>query len=247
LTRPALAATNTPMDEIPIIPVARLDLRFEPAPWRFADERRAEIDAHFAKLRVERPQMWNGRVLLMCRGAIADGVLTGAYLKTDFASFIAWRDWDYPDRAIRNCFAMAALRSSDGAFVLAVMGSHTATAGQIYFAAGTPDPNDIAGETVDLERGVMRELTEETGLGPADVQPQEGWHATPLGQRLALMKIVQARQDAEALRARILAFIASEREPELAGVHVVRSVNDLDPKMPPYVAAFLRERLALAN
>ena len=49
------------------------------------------------------------------------------------------------------------------------MGAHTATAGQIYFAAGTPDPDDIAGDAVDLERGVMRELTEETGLAAADV------------------------------------------------------------------------------
>jgi 8-oxo-dGTP pyrophosphatase MutT (NUDIX family) len=231
------------MNDIPIIPVARLDLRFEPAAWPFADERRHEIDAHFAKLRIERPEMWNGRVLLMSRGEIADGVLTGAYLETDFASFIAWRDWGFPDKAIRNCFAMAALRSSDGAFLLGIMGRHTATAGQVYFAAGTPDPNDIAGEAVDLERGVMRELTEETGLGVADVEPQHGWHGTPLGQRLALMKIVQARQDAETLRRRILAFIASEDEPELAGVHVVRSRADLLPNMPPYVAAFLSDRL----
>jgi 8-oxo-dGTP pyrophosphatase MutT (NUDIX family) len=231
------------MSDIPIIPLTRLDLRFEPAPWPFARERRVDIDAHFTRLRVEKPEIWNGRVLLMRRGEIQDGVLAGAYLETDFASFIAWRDWGFPDTTVRNCFAMAALRSSDGAFLLGIMGSHTATAGQIYFAAGTPDPNDIAGETVDLERGVMRELTEETGLSLADVEPQDGWHATPLGQRLALMKIVQARATADALRARILAFIASEREPELAGVHVVRSVADLSSKMPPYVAAFLTDRL----
>jgi 8-oxo-dGTP pyrophosphatase MutT (NUDIX family) len=231
------------MNDIPIIPVRQLDLRFEPAPWRFADERRHEIDTHFAQLRVERPEMWNGRVLLMSRGEIADGVLTGAYLETDFASFIAWRDWGFPDKALRNCFAMAALRSTDGAFLLGIMGRHTATAGQVYFAAGTPDPNDIAGETVDLERGVMRELTEETGLGVSDVETQDGWHVTPLGQRLALMKIVQARQDAETLRKRILAFIASEPEPELAGVHVVRSRADLLPNMPAYVAAFLSNQL----
>jgi 8-oxo-dGTP pyrophosphatase MutT (NUDIX family) len=235
------------MSDIPIIPLARLDLRFEPAPWPFARERRAEIDAYFAKLRLDRPEMWNGRVLVMSRGEIQDGILTGAYLETDFASFIAWRDWGFPDKTVRNCFAMAALRSLDGAFLLGIMGSHTATAGQVYFAAGTPDPTDIIGETVDLERGVMRELTEETGLGFADVEPQDGWHATPLGQRLALMKIVQARQDADTLRERILAFIASEREPELAGIHVVRSVNDLHPKMPPYVATFLSDRLALAT
>ncbi len=229
---------------IPIIPLAGLDLRFEPAAWPFAHERRGEIDAHFAKLRVEKPDMWNGRVLLLRRGEIAGGVLSGAYLETDFASFIAWRDWDFPDKAIRNCFAMAALRSADGAFLLGVMGGHTATAGQIYFAAGTPDPNDIVGETVDLERGVMRELTEETGLDLADVTPQPGWHATPLGQRIALMKVVEARADADTLLARIHAFIAAQERPELADIHVVRSVSDLDPKMPPYVAAFLTDRLS---
>ncbi len=134
---------------------------------------------------------------------------SGAYLETDFASMIAWRDWDFPDKAIRNCFPMAALRSSDGAFLLGQMGAHTATAGQIYFAAGTPDRNDIVGDTVDLEGGVMRELTEETGLSVADVSPEPGWFATPLGQRIALMKVVQARETATALRERIRAFLAS--------------------------------------
>jgi len=91
---------------------SREPLRFEPAPWPFARERRVDIDAHFTRLRVEKPEIWNGRVLLMRRGEIQDGVLAGAYLETDFASFIAWRDWGFPDTTVRNCFAMAALRSS---------------------------------------------------------------------------------------------------------------------------------------
>jgi len=231
------------MADIPIIPLSRLDLRFEPAPWPFADQYRAEIDVHFAKLRVEKSEMWNGRVLLLRRGEISDGVLSGAYSEVDFASFIAWRDWGFPDKAIRNCFPMAALRSSDGAFLLGVMGAHTATAGQIYFPAGTPDPNDIDGDTVDLERGVIRELIEETGLGPGDFNAEQGWSATPLGQRLALMKVVQARESAATLHERIRAFLASQKQPELSDIHVVRSVNDLRPTMPPYVATFLTSRL----
>ena len=231
------------MADIPIIPLTRLDLRFEPAPWRFAEERRAEIDAHFAKLRLAKPEMWNGQVLLMRRGEIADGVLSGAYLKTDFASFISWRDWGFPDKSVRNCFPMAALRSADGAFLLGVMGAHTATAGQIYFPAGTPDPNDIDGDTVDLERGVIRELIEETGLGAADVVAEPGWSATPLGQRLALMKIVQAGATATALRDRIRVFLASQKQPEFTDIHIVRGRPDLRATMPPYVATFLTSRL----
>jgi 8-oxo-dGTP pyrophosphatase MutT (NUDIX family) len=229
---------------IPIIPLSRLDMRFERAAWPFAEARRAEIDAHFEKLRAAKPELWNGRVLLLHRGEIVDGVFSGAYLETDFASMIAWRDWGFPDTTIRNCFPMAALRSSDGAFLLGVMGAHTATAGQIYFAAGTPDPNDILGDSVDLSGGVMRELAEETGLGPSAVAPESGWFATPLGQRIALMKIMQARETGDALRERIRAFLSAQRLPELADIHIVRSVADLRPVMPPYVAAFLKSQLA---
>jgi 8-oxo-dGTP pyrophosphatase MutT (NUDIX family) len=230
--------------EIPIIPLTRLDLRYEPARWPFEHERRAEIAAHFAKLRAEKPQMWNGRVLLLRHGEISGGVLTGAYLEVDFASFIAWRDWGFPDTSVRNCFPMAALRSSDGAFLLGVMGAHTATAGQIYFPAGTPDSNDIVGDTVDLEGGVMRELTEETGLTHQDALPEASWTALSYGLRIALMKIVQAGESANVLRARIRAFIAAQEQPELSDIHIVRSVSDLRPTMPPYVAAFLESRLS---
>jgi len=232
------------MNDIPIIPLSRLELRYEPAVWPFAIERRGEIDAHFEKLRAEKPLIWNGEVLLLRRGEIADGVLSGAYLKTDFASFISWRDWGFPDKTVRNCFPMAALRSSDGAFLLGVMGAHTATAGQIYFPAGTPDPSDIDGDRVDLERGVIRELIEETALGAADIAAASGWFATPLGQRLALMKIVQAKESAARLRERICAFLAAQEQPELSDIHVVRNTDDLRPNMPPYVATFLGGRLS---
>lgn len=227
------------MTDIPIIPVEKLALRFDRELWRFATERRAEIDAHFAELQCTKPQVWNGRVLLLRSGEIADGVLTGTYFETNFASFIAWRDWGFPDKSIRNCFPMAALRAADGAFLLGVMATHTASAGQIYFPAGTPDPNDIVGETVDLEGGVMRELTEETGLGPGDVTVESSWTATPLGPRIALMKVMQSPEKAEPLRARIMAFLATQPQPELSDIRIARSVADLDPMMPPYVAAFL--------
>jgi 8-oxo-dGTP pyrophosphatase MutT (NUDIX family) len=229
--------------DLPIIPLTRLDLRYEPSPWPFADEHRAEIAVHFARLRAAKPAMWNGRVLLLRRGEIAAGVLSGAYSEVDFASFIAWRDWGFPDMSVRNCFPMAALRSSDGAFLLGVMGAHTANAGRIYFAAGTPDPNDVVGDNVDLEGGVIRELAEETGLAVPDVSPESGWTAVLDGQRIALMKIVEAQTTADALAERIRAFLSSQAQPELADIHIVRTLSDLRPSMPAFVTAFLESRL----
>jgi 8-oxo-dGTP pyrophosphatase MutT (NUDIX family) len=229
--------------ELPILPLSHLDLRYEPAPWPFAEVRRAEIDAHFAALRAEKPQIWNGRVLLLRRGEITEGVLSGAYSEVDFASFIAWRDWGFPDKSARNCFPMAALRSSEGAFVLGVMGAHTANAGRIYFASGTPDPNDIIGDAVDLEAGVIRELTEETGLAASEISAQAGWSAVPEGQRIALMKIIELPVSADALAERIRTFLAKQEQPELADVYIVRTLSDLRPAMPTFVTAFLRHRL----
>ena len=49
------------MQEPTIVPIERLELRFEPWFWPFALERRAEIDAHFEAFKRVRPAIWNGR------------------------------------------------------------------------------------------------------------------------------------------------------------------------------------------
>ncbi len=226
------------MANITLLPVERLELRFVPKQWPFATERRAEIDRYFAHMRRGKPELWNGRVLVLHDFAVADGVFRGAYLETDFASFLAWRDWGFPDKSVRNCFAMGALRAADGAFVLGVMGGHTANAGKVYFIGGTPDLDDVVGAQVDLERSVLRELAEETGLSPDSVDPEPGWRAIFDSGRIAMVKVLRAAEPAAALRQKILAFLARERTPELAGVHIVRSPADLDPMMPAFVPKF---------
>jgi hypothetical protein len=229
---------NDPSPDAPVIRVTRMDLAYAPQPWPFAAERRGEIDAHFAELQRTKP-LWNGRVLLLHRHRIDDGVFTGAFLETDFASFLAWRDWGFPEQGVINCFAMAALRGSDGAFLLGVMGAHTAGAGKVYFPSGTPDPDDVVGATVDLAGSVTCELAEETGLTPADVVADAGWYSVLCGPRIAQMKILRAREPAAALRARIRAYLAREQEPELSDMVIVRGPADLDPRMPLFVTAFL--------
>ena len=224
---------------IRVVRLDRLELRFEPRPWSFAQARRGEIDAHFARLRRANPTLWNGNVLLLHRFELAGQVFRGAYLETDFASFITWRDWDWPDRTVNNCFGLGALRAADGPFLLGVMGAHTANAGKIYFPGGTPDPLDIVDGRVDLDVSIARELTEETGLSPQDATAQSVWHAVFEGPRIAMIKVLQSRLPASELRARILAHLAREAQPELADIRVVRGPDDFDPMMPPFIPAFL--------
>ncbi len=224
---------------LPVVPLDRLDVAFEPWSWPFARERRAEIDAHFARRIALSAQIWNGRVLLARDYHIAGAVLTGTCFETDFASFLAWRDWDFPDRHVVNCFAMGALRSADGAFLLGVMGAHTANAGRIYFPAGTPDPNDIVDGRLNFAGSVAREVAEETGLTPADYTASPGWHAVPAGVRLALIRLLTAPAPALELQRKVRDHIARERIPELADLRVVRGPADFDPMMPAFVTAYL--------
>src|SRR5215211_3512490 len=120
-------------------------------------------------------------------------------------------------------------------------GAHTANAGKIYFPSGTPDLDDVIGDAVDLDGSVIRELTEETGLGAGDVTPASGWHAVFAGPRIGMMKILQSAEPATALRIRILAFLAQQATPELADVRIVRSSADYDPMMPSFITTFLDE------
>ena len=225
-----------------------LECRYRPAPWPFAIARRAAIARHWAEAVRLRPQLFNGRVLLQTAGALertpSGAVIRALYTDTDFAAFLAWRDWGFPDHGVRNGFGMAALESADGAFVLGEMGPHTANAGRVYFPSGTPDLGDIDGETVDILGSIRRELAEETGLDPATLDFAPTVTVLSDAVRVCFMQRVQAREPAVALLARIEAALARQAAPELVRLHLVRSVADLTPAMQPFVAQYLVRALA---
>ena len=225
--------------------VTTLDLDVEPWSWPFAIERGAEISAHFAGQQREKPQIWNGRILLARNPVFTEAGFRAGYFETDFASFLAWRDWGFPDRDIFNGFGMGALRSNDGAFVLGEMGQHTANAGRIYFPSGTPDLDDVSGGTVDMAGSVAREVAEETGLTAADYRADPHWDCVVSGASVAMIRVLHVDAPGEALRARIEANLARQREPELSAIHLVRDVGDLTAAMPRFVTAFIQQQLAM--
>jgi hypothetical protein len=238
-----LMTAGTSLPEPVFHRVTALDLKVEHRSWPFEHERRAEIDAHFAVQQRERPAIWNGRVLLGRNADFSGGRLRASYFETDFASFLAWRDWGFPDREPFNGFGMGALRSADGAFVLGEMGGHTANAGRIYFPSGTPDPDDIVGGTLDIAANIVREIEEETGLRPADYHQDEQWDCIVVGASLAMIRMLSVDMPGEALKARIEANLARQEHPELSRIHLVRSRDDLSARMPVFVTAFLEREL----
>ncbi|MET3991293.1 NUDIX hydrolase [Bradyrhizobium barranii] len=232
------------MTSLVIHRVTTLDLAVRPIAWPFAEERRAEIAAHFAEKQRERPKMWNGRVLLGRDAVFTDGHLAATYFETDFASFLAWRDWGFPDKAVFNGFGMGALRASDGAFIMGEMAQHTANAGRIYFPSGTPDLDDVSDGALDIPGSVIRELGEETGLTAADYRTQPDWHCVVTGPSIAMIQIINLDMPGDVARARIEANLAREAEPELSAIHLVRGMSDLTPTMPRFVTAFIEQQFA---
>jgi 8-oxo-dGTP pyrophosphatase MutT (NUDIX family) len=226
------------MIDVDIIPVQRLDFHVSPFRWLFAADRRTEIEDYFTDLRREKPKLWNGHVLLLSDFKIAEATLQGNLFETDYASFIAWRDWGYPDKEVWACFAMGALLSSDGAFLLGVMNTHTAAAGSIYFPAGMPDRRDVLLGRANFDSNVQREIAEETGLSLDGITADQ-WQVVVSEQRVALIKVFRFRKSATEIRARIIDHLRNEAQPELADVHIVRDPTDFKPGMLPFVRAFL--------
>jgi 8-oxo-dGTP pyrophosphatase MutT (NUDIX family) len=224
--------------------VTQLDLKCSAWTWPFAVERRADIDAHFALQQAEKPKLWNGRVLLGRNPVFSGDRFSADYFEADFASFLAWRDWGFPDNGVFNGFGMGALRGSDGVYVLGEMAAHTANGGRIYFPSGTPDLDDLRDGTVDIPGSVTREVEEETGLTPAEYTAFDHWDCIVSGATIAFIRILDVEMPGGVLRAKIEANLATHQSPELAAIHLVRGPADFTPAMPLFVTAFIEAQAA---
>lgn len=232
--------------EMRIFEVDRLDCRFVAHQWRFADERAAEMDAFWAGRVAANPSLYDGPVLLASHVrdvTESDGarVLRMELFETRFSRFMAWRDLGCADPTVFNCFSMAAVCSSDGAFLLGEMGPGHSSEGQIYFPGGTPDRDDIVADgRVDLAGSLTRELAEEAGLRVDDGRIQSNWTIIAEKQRIACIRRVDMAQTAAALREEVRRFIASEENPELCDAHFLSRQEELaDPRLPGFMIGYL--------
>ena len=232
-----------------IVPIDLLDCALEAHHWDFAKRRADDIDDHWRKMTSVNSALYDGRVLLArrferSRDQNGRNVLSVGFFEARFSRFLAWRDFGFPDAGVYNCFSMAAVRSADGAYLLGEMNSRHSSAGAIYFPAGTPDPLDVRGVTVDLEGSLIRELAEETGISAQDGELEPGWTVVMERQHIACIKILASSERAPSLLARVQRFLAREEEPELAAAHMISRRSQLaNPRVTGFVRAFLEPLL----
>lgn len=224
-------------------PVRGFDMRVASEPWPFAEANRQKIEAYWADASAGNPHLFNGRVLVARHLAVEDGLVRGTYVEIPFAALLYWRSLGFPREAeAYNGFGSAVVVSRDGAVLVAEMGPHTANGGRIYFPAGTPDPSDVSGDRLDIDASLVRELQEETGLGPDVARPSAQRWAVTDRPIVSCARRIDVDLLGDELEQRVTAFLASEENPELVAVRLVRSRADIDPAfMPAYVRALLME------
>ena len=219
-----------------LVAIRSLDLRMSQHRWVFADQERPRIDAHWRAVVARQPSLWNGRILMCLEPRIEEGCLRVRFFETDYASFVAWRDWGWPDRTVGNCFGSAVIRSSDGALVYGRMAAHTLNPGLVYPPGGSLEPRDVRDDgRVDILASVARELREETGLDAKAAEPGE-LLAVFDGRRLSVAQVLNFDDAADEIVERIEQHRGSEAEPELAGTVVMRSAEQIDATMPGYAS-----------
>jgi hypothetical protein len=78
---------------IRVEPATSIDIRCSDRGWRFAEENRGAIDSYWKEVVAAKPTLWNGAALLCTSASISGGRFEAELVETDYASFVAWRDW----------------------------------------------------------------------------------------------------------------------------------------------------------
>ncbi len=228
-----------------VVEINACDLTVTEAPWAWAEENAAAIRRFWNRAVAEKPAMFNGGILMLCRHDIDDGVFHGEVLKTDFASLLYWKDKAMPDDAgVRNVFGCAVVRSSDGHLLFGHMGAHTAVAGRVYPMAGTPDLNDIADGKLDIEGSISRELQEESGLKAEDANRHPGFLYIEDGGMSALCAVFEYDSPSRELKTRMMQHIDLQDESELDDIVVFRrAAFHVHHRMPGFARTLVQHLL----
>lgn len=216
--------------------------------WPFAEDNRERIGTHWAQAVKTNPALWDGKLVLAEQPVLEETGLRANCIEVSYASYLAWRDWGYPEKTFFNVFGSAIIRSAEGYLIFGKMADHTAGAGLIYPPAGSLERSDAGeGGRLDVFSSAVRELAEETGLEvDAAVPGSSGLadFASRAGQLISVCRVFQFERSAAALVEEISAFMAAQERCELSDVVVLRTMADVDQgKTEPYAIGIARHLL----
>jgi 8-oxo-dGTP pyrophosphatase MutT (NUDIX family) len=222
-------------DEATVIPVSRIRLEVLPQAHPLFEPSGREIETNWKREVEANPALFDGQMVFFRRFHLSGDTVHGEGHVVGYSGFLWWRRQVDRDGGI-HAFAYPVLAGSDGALVAITMGPHTANPGQVYFAAGSLEPQDVVDGRCDLEANMRREVLEETGLDLAACRTGQGYHALRLDRTIVICKLYFFDITADEISARISEHIATGKDDEICGAVVIRSA---DPTAYRYNAAML--------
>jgi ADP-ribose pyrophosphatase YjhB (NUDIX family) len=242
---------ESPLKDLTHDSVARVTgvvLRTSDRHWDYARTHAVAIDEGWLRASTDNPNFFNGVIHLIDEMEITGGLLQARLLRTDFKSYLHWREAGFPQSGVRDGFGSALILSSDGAILLGRQREGNVNGGLAYLPGGFIDARDVDAEGhIDIAASIARELAEETGLGAAGVTALPGFIVTQTGAHVSIAVTYRATETAEALKTRIEKFIAADSASELTEMVVIRCIKDLDGlAMPAYARVLLTSLLSPA-
>lgn len=174
-------------------------------------------------------KLFNGDVFVLHRWSVADGILSGAALSAKFSAYLYWRNGGVAQAPYEEAFATTVLISRDGGVLLARSVSGTLNEGRYCSPGGLFDRRDVEGSRrIDAAGAAARELQEEVGLLPLELDRQPGFLLAHVPPYLAVASVFRSALTGDELLGRVGGFLAGETEPELEAPRVVYGRSDLD-------------------
>lgn len=190
----------------------------------FVTMERDIIRENWQKEIAAKPALFDGQMLLNRSVSVVDGKLLAQAHVVPFSAFMWWRKRQ-PRAGGIHMFAYPVIESSDGALIAVRMAEHTAGAGQVYFAAGSFDNNDIIDGYCDVNGNMQREVMEETGLDLGDATAGDRFYATHHQGVVALFRVFSFAMAADEIAGRIERHILVAEEDEISEAVVIRSAD----------------------
>lgn len=212
-----------------VVEVAACDCRIIDYEWPYVAEHRSAIDRHWNEVTRTKTSLFDGLVFVTSAYAFEGNQLRMSLFETRFRNYVHWREQGFPTGGVVDGFGSAIIRAADGAILLVRQQAGHLNEGLHYFPSGFIDRNDVdATGRVDLAASIAREVAEETGLSPDELDRKPGFVIARAGPLLAICVELASPLSADALAGRISAFLEREADPEVAALTFVRKREDLE-------------------
>ena len=227
-----------------VLKVETVALNMAEREWDYARSHADQIDEHWLRSSAANPGYFNGVIHLIDRLEVRGQQIRAELIKTDFKSFLFWRDAGFPTEAgVLDGFGSALIRSREGHILLGRQRAGNINAGLSYLPGGFIDARDVGPNgAINIKASIAREVFEETGLGETDVETMPGFIVTQTGRQVSFAAAFQSPLASHQLLSKIGSHLGKDPDSELEAMLVVRGAYDLQGlAMPPYARVLLSQ------